>query len=936
MSRITPSNPANTLTPAYSTVSSPGGFQSGDLVYYKDSSFGTIPGDALTIAPFNITATNAAIGGPFGRNSFVGSLNEDINRAVSGKQRFAATLTNGNIVVVYSGGNNNNTNQGLPRFRIITDNFVTVVPETSISLSDGVWNSAIGVAPLVGGGFAVAYSLISGPSLRVAVFSNTGAVVTAPFTPAGWSSLNFTDIEPLPNGGFVVAGNQTPVSNQYRVATFTATGTQVNSNSPVITTFGGNDTPLIAVLSDGRFVVLTRNNTTSCIVTGFNADCTTVGAGQTFSVATPEGGGAYSIGVLSNNEVVIASSSGGITTVRKYFIGSNSLSGPTDLNFSSNAWLPYLVTLPGDNIAVIMLVTSGRTALQIVTSSFANVSLVNYNGISMDTGNGNRLAICAVLTPSKLTYFVSNAYTNNVASPATPIQYFQFNSAASYAPIYRRTQSLVVATANSSVSGYARGNSNPNRAAFLANTNTTISSTQTGMTGSNYVRAPYVARGGVTFLDSCMMLNGRMVVAYTTGSTNAGFLVVDASGTVVTDVNFPTIGNSTYIKCAALNNGKLVVGFGTSTSAQALYLQVYDSNFVLQASTTFFAATGISPNNVNVNINGGFALSSIGTDRFIVGYTNAADNRLWWGVLTDSIVYVTGIDVDGSVTGQAPEVSANIDGSFAFTGFRTSPGTCRVSRWVQTGTNTWEQIFGTNASWSGSNKCSTTAKMAPGGTAFHLLSPGTNGNDFQLLAIGNQDNIITTHSLGASDANMSGAVAIGATGEVVAVKVSNTYGESYTVFSPGTSYVSSGSLFSNTLNVSGENTSTGQNGPNVCLECLYERVYALIYRGTGNELYIGLFATASATYSSTLVAGVTPSNPAFTPSPTNGYYLAGISASECAAGGTGVLQINGAATLNSQYPAGTTSQSFDFNAPSLDVGVRGTIAGRNVILSGGK
>lgn len=117
---------------------------------------------------------------------------------------------------------------------------------------------------------------------------------------------------------------------------------------------------------------------------------------------------------------------------------------------------------------------------------------------------------------------------------------------------------------------------------------------------------------------------------------------------------------------------------------------------------------------------------------------------------------------------------------------------------------------------------------------------------------------------------------------------------------------------------------------------IYDNIYAFSYITTAGTIFLGFLNTVAATYSTNITAGVTPSNTALVPSPANGYYLAGVSASECAAGGTGVLQVNGAATLNSQYPAGTPSQAFDFNTPALDVGVRGTIAGRNMIISGGK
>lgn len=947
MSRITPPTPVNALTPGYSTVSSPTGFQSGDLVYYRDSSFGNIPGNAVTAAPFDIIATNAPLGGPFGRNAFISVLNESINRGVSGRQRFAAVLTNGNIVVVYAEGRPDNTTQGNPLFRIVDTNFNTVVAETPITTAETVFRSAIGVTALVGGGFAVSY--VTGSStLRVAVYSNTGAVVTAAYTPSGWAaSIVQVDVEPLPSGGFVVAANQTASgggANQYRVATFNAAGTQINANSPVISTFASNDTPQMVVLSDGRFVIATRSASTTGVVTGFNADCTTVGSSQTFSLLDPNSaaGGGYSLCVLSNNEVVLATSiSGGTSSARKYFISTNSFGSTENLNLGQTAFYPMVTTLPGDNIAAIMEGPSGTTVLQIIQSNLSTVvSTTTYTGISLDTGSGNRQAICSILTPSRLTYFMSTTNTNTGTGPATPIQYFQFNSAASYAPVYRRAQNVTATTSSSPVSGYARSTSTPNRASFLASTNATLSSSSTTLNGTNFYRAPYIAKTGVTYMDSCMMLDGRMVVAYATGTPAAGFVVINALGNIVADIPISTSGNSVAIKCTALNNGRLALAFSTTAGDQVLFLQVYDSNFNLATSTTLTAALGgANPRDTATLDNGGFGISSVGVDRFVVHFCRGDGiNRGQYAVFTDSIVLLETAFTSPDATARGISVAGNIDGSFVTMSFQTTPGNVRWSRYVQVGANAWASVFSVTGGWqAGASRYATTGKMHPSGVAYFIQNAADNGNDTVIPFIGNNSDAIGSQSISAGEPALCTAISVGATGEIVVIKVSNAQGNLMQVYAPGTAIRTGGVIIQNSFTApTARNFGSGSAGSAVCLECLYDRTYALVYRGTSNEMYISLFTTANVTYSTTLTSGVTASSGGLVPSPANGYYLAGVSTSDCAAGGTGVLQINGAAALNSQYPATTTSQAFDFNTPALDVGVRGTIAGRNVILSGGK
>jgi hypothetical protein len=82
-----------------------------------------------------------------------------------------------------------------------------------------------------------------------------------------------------------------------------------------------------------------------------------------------------------------------------------------------------------------------------------------------------------------------------------------------------------------------------------------------------------------------------------------------------------------------------------------------------------------------------------------------------------------------------------------------------------------------------------------------------------------------------------------------------------------------------------------------------------------------------------VTAGVTGSVPT-TPlniSQSSGYYLAGVAVSDCPAGGTGQIQTNGVANLNSQYSTTTAFQGFDFQNP-VTVGVKGTAVGRTVTM----
>tara|TARA_R110001606_G_scaffold233157_1_gene380631 strand:- start:1345 stop:4203 length:2859 start_codon:yes stop_codon:yes gene_type:complete len=79
----------------------------------------------------------------------------------------------------------------------------------------------------------------------------------------------------------------------------------------------------------------------------------------------------------------------------------------------------------------------------------------------------------------------------------------------------------------------------------------------------------------------------------------------------------------------------------------------------------------------------------------------------------------------------------------------------------------------------------------------------------------------------------------------------------------------------------------------------------------------------------TTTAGVTSSQGIILNPVTSAFI--GVSATECAAGGTGVVQAKGAAILSSAYSASTPQENFDFREPTTK-GVSGLINGRNVTL----
>jgi hypothetical protein len=101
---------------------------------------------------------------------------------------------------------------------------------------------------------------------------------------------------------------------------------------------------------------------------------------------------------------------------------------------------------------------------------------------------------------------------------------------------------------------------------------------------------------------------------------------------------------------------------------------------------------------------------------------------------------------------------------------------------------------------------------------------------------------------------------------------------------------------------------------------------------SGQQITYCVINPTAYTYSTTLTAGVTPSNTTAI-SAAKGFSLMGVSSTAAPANGQGTVVINGPAQLNSNYSASTTGQNFDFRNP-VTFGVSGVISGRNVNLIG--
>jgi hypothetical protein len=937
MSRTVPNNPANALTPSYSTVSSPAGFQSGDLIYYKDSSFGTIPGNAVSSANFPINATvnqnqmafNTTVNyANYNPDNQTGSTN---NRAPS-----SALLTNGNIVVVY-GEHGPSTGNGC--FKIIDQDGNVVVNRTVVS--SNIQNmGVIGVAALVGGGFAVALKGQGGGGgyLRHAVYSNTGAVVTAIADDTNFgTSFDTFDIKPLSGGGYAIGLQQS--SSTYGFRTYSSVG----AANTYVTASGWNSTTAVVLttFSDNSFAALYPSASDQLQITRFSNAGAIV---ANYSAATDwYSQCGYEFITLSTGIAVILyienSSSIYLIKGKTYDQSTGAVSGATTVSGAYAQSVNAKALSGGGFVMTSPEYTSGIMRLVQRNAAFTQTATVDLLGLPTfcPTTQAGRNQNTTIIEGATYLTVVDNTYITTSYSYHT-LPFIQITkSNISTSGIRKRfSAASAVGAISASVSGYARSNSTPNSAAFLAATTQTLTLSVPASSGTTFALTPFTAISE-SIRTQCMtvMTNGQFVIAYGTQSNAVKFTVFNPNGSIVSTTTVAASGASALVRCTTLGNGKLVISWVPTANNQVNFA-VYSTTYTLLATAE---QTSIAGNGINgpgsQDSAPGHDIAPFGNDFFVLATFNGGSN-IFVSVYNDSAVYQSNSTQSTNGGMQNIRIASNASGDIAVKYFSSSAGVGYLSWFCRNTTNS--SIFGNSS--TGLNNYSTNnygegVAMSPYGSVYGFTSSG--GTRF--LSRNTSSSQYETASIGSVSFNSS-CVCVGQNGEFVTLQIDNSaqiwrqYGVSASLGPFGTT-VGQAAYTANSLTISGYNTSSSV-GSQPQMVNIYDNIYAFSYISTAGTILVGFLNTVATTYSTAITAGVTASNTALVPAPSNGYYLAGVSASECSAGGTGVLQVNGVAALSSQYPAGTASQAFDFTSPALDAGVRGTIAGRNVIISGAK
>lgn len=941
MSRsITPA-PSGNLSPDYITVPSSTGFSAGDYVYQKDGDYG-LP--VIGAGTTNFNATQAAPISQQGISGAVTVVNSvrpftDTDTGASSGQN-AAKLTNGNIVVVARTGISN-----YAAFKIVDTNNNIVVATTMVTTATTARYNSIGVVALAGGGFVVFFPEAATSGVGFAVYTNTGAVTKAYAADTGTGVI--PTYQPLsgvalPNGGFVIT--VIGVANQAFLRVFSSTGTTVSAWVASTTPVSGTIQRInIAARSDSSFCLFYMTSTLNNYrYTVYSANAgTTLTTGSFVASSAPV---SSDVCCLTNDTFILGYISATSPLTFSFVplptgnvLGTVVNVPTTNANINTNATTNsniYLKALSSGGFVYLFNDTVGATWYVFYNS--AGVSLYGSAVPKLFPYFQNYLQAASNLGLVEITGYLSVYYYApfNTNSQAVTLGE-TFNSKidlTTYNIYSSTTSSQVVGAASGTSSGYARSSSLPMKAAALATTTQTLSANTAIATGSTYVVSPTIAStASNNALASTTLPDGRFAIAYKSSVSpyNVTLNVYSIAGVLQssTIVGTARVGDQTQIGVTALTGGSIVVAHPTTATAFAI-TQCSSSGTIL-ATQTITRGSG-----------GWFSVAGISGDRVAVAYDTSQTT-------TTVAVY------SNALVSLMTPTPANF------------PSGAPNSVTVKAGpTGFWVGAFVTlNYRWQYFYETST-----PNVFAYSINSLGNStGTDMassNWLAVNASNNVSILYPSSASAGRVgsfsnASSAAIIQTGSGFGLSVGNTYAQNsacvgvtgagtFVYFSSGTTTAGDSNFFgitgpsmasSNAPTPSGRlaaaviTSATPPSGMQPCITPSYGYNAVIAWFDVNGYLYYAIANAFPYTEYISLTAGVTGSAPT-TPlniSQSSSYYLAGVAVSDCPAGGTGQIQTNGVANLNSQYSTTTAFQGFDFQNP-VTVGVKGTAVGRTVTM----
>lgn len=951
MSRSVTSSSVN----QFRTVSSSVGFLAGDYVYQTSSGFGRIPDGTVTSA----TIPNTNYVAPTYRPNATGGQSALQFDAIEGGASFSsnvAKLSNGNIVMVYFKGSSETATTAPIYFKVVDQSGATVIAETqasSTNLGGSTHRFGAAVCALANGGFAIAFTN-STNSLIVRAFNSSGTATSSEVSVATLSTIHRkVAIKGRSDSSFIVA--YATAASQPSYAVYSSAGTSLYTGTWGLTQLNNvSQWCAITVRSDDSFQLFSGSDAT--MQYKFLSATNTLVTSGSSNITT--GGNWTGIGatVLDSNVIVVVTV-GTSNGIKSYWsIPANTVGASetgtltTNTNQGSNNNTFEIARVEGVNNFV-MIGARAQTAdprgsfygaaglmCEVYNSSFTRLN--TYPIYLTAFSSGSWMSGTTALTfGTNIRVYRSNCPLGDIATNYVlkgGIAYAVV-STVNYALSAPTGQSLSITAGSTGllpVNLYARSASTATAAAFAAvsSTNTITTSTM----GSIILAQTVIEQTGVSSLDMKNLPDGGFVVMYVAAGnlkfTTYDYLgVLQASVTVATSVN---TSNQEASMCV-LANGKIVIVYRSGGTVLCRVYQGSGANYNLIASTNTLL-TSIYGEPVTIAAVGDYS-------NFVVGYKRGA-NLPYISIFNDSLtqVYTDEIRNDGEFG--IPQVISDSTGDIMtwFNRYSDNQGFCAVYRKSPVSNTVYVKMqqaagsgqYGENAnprySWPKGNQSALLFGSASGNfqtfDIWQISSSYNNSGAYQYVNPDSQTNGVLTNSI-ASGVGSTKALAFVGNGDMVLFTnyFRNVQAPQLVFFtSNGVNTASWWGAVNMSANISMPLIS---NSFPCAVPLPGNRMAIACRQATTNFPTYAIVAGMSYDYPFSIVANVTPCNP-ITLSYSNRYALAGIALTDCVAGGSGIIQTNGSASLGSTYPS-TTNLSFDFRNPTA-LGVRGSITGRTV------
>jgi hypothetical protein len=971
MSRSLTTLPNNSGTTSITEVYSATGFSAGDPVYFQNGDYKN-PANLTPPSAVNFSFPEAAAINPYGTGGTIAPsfTYAQMQTGMSGgtSRRFAAVLTNGNIVQAFSSYAQAPTNSNLVHFRIVNSTGAVVVSPTLVSsLYETQGYACVSVVALTGGGFAVGWLNSGGGtanSVNYAIYSNTGSLVTAATQDTSFATTGATyvplEMTNLANGGFAIAVKNT--SSQIFLRAYSATGVGAYAAVNVSITAAANENSFaLTARSDNSVFICDRLDGTRYVYALFNSSGTAIVSPTNFSL----------VGSLAGASQGFAGPDASVqtdgTTIVIAFNGHNGTYGYPSFRFlpTGNTLSAETIAIPVANLFYQTPYVGGYLSVQCLSSNnfilyfadgYGNMQYAFFNSSgTCVSGSNSTGAIPLQVTGgfcgkfNRVTLLESGGHVNAYWIPATnqqkPTQQFYCRISTSN---YLVTPFSSVAGTPYTVSGVTAGaiipsTVNPSSASFYSTTSQSFVATNTPATVSGPTAiVPTTANS----IASCTLPNGNFVVVYKISSAITAN-VYSPTGAIVTTISAGTGTTNDYaVKVAALSGGGFVVQYITDSTT--LKLDVYSSGYGLTASTSFTIHSFATQYN--------FDISGLQDNKFVIFYsTNGTNSNV--RVYDSTLTVLQNIPVTTYSTMQGLSIAGNAYGGFGFCYFSSSYGQSFFHSYVPTNTNTWTVV--TNGTGTGigdafvqnPQMCATES----GVYIFPLITSSypsygmwiDSGSMSAQYVAGLSTN--WPNGLGStSNPTSYPMMGVGMTGNGNVVIAT-----SYIAQNIGFACLPAQMTFSNGQPLPFE-TSSNQNvpmfSPNAYNPAIGSTLSAQprVTSGAGNNAII-TFLGGAANYPSFIIingtslssvygitVGVTPSaltpiSPATTSSNITGV-LAGVAVTSATAGSTGQLAVGGQVLLGSSYTS-TATGAFDSTGAAVS-GVRGTFNGRSVNIQG--